>query len=100
MTVYHRLRYWHVWTIFLVFPVLVGFGVELPPFIVLFPDHTATGRVALTLTAVLLCWGIEKLVAKHEGSNNSAVGVGYSFVDPNEMIILNLDEKKTVPKHT
>ncbi len=101
LIIYYRLKYWPFWTIVLAFLALFGSGVELPPFLALFPDHLSTGRVALTLATVLLFWGIEKLVAKHEGSDNSAVGVGYSFVDSDEMITLNLDDKKkTVPKHT
>lgn len=101
LIVYYRLKCWHVWTIVLAFLALFGSGLELPPFFVLFPDHMSTGRVALTLAAVLLFWGIEKFVAKHEGSDNSAVGVGYSLVDSDEMITLDLDDKKkTVPKHT
>lgn len=94
LTVYFRLRYWPFWTVVLGFLALVGSGLELPPFFMLFPDHMSIGRVALTLAVVLLFWGIEKLVAKHEGSDYSAVGVRYSFADLDEMLTLNLDDKE------
>ncbi|MGE3465421.1 MAG: hypothetical protein AB7J13_00695 [Pyrinomonadaceae bacterium] len=94
LTVYYRLKYWHIWTIVLVFLALFGSGLELPPFFVLFPDHVSTGRVALTLAAVLLFWGIEKLV------DNSVAGGGYWFVGSDDLITLNLDDQKeTIPQH-
>lgn len=99
--IYAQLRHQLLWLFVSVVPSLIWQQVGFPVILVTPFDKFSWIPALVTLAMTILFWLLEKLVAKHEGADNSAVGAGYSFVDPDEMITLNLDEKKkTIPKHT
>jgi len=87
-------RYKLVWIFVSIVPSLIWQNVGIP-FILVTPffDEFSWIPASVTLAMTILFLLLEKLVAKHEGSDNSDVGVEYSFVDPDEMITLNLDDK-------
>lgn len=87
-----RLKYLLFWTFVLLISAFFGFGVGLPPLNIFQPDSISFANVSLTLATVLLFWGIEKLIAKHDGSRN-AEGPVAAIRHPDEMIPLNLDDK-------
>jgi len=87
-------RYKLVWIFVSIVPSLIWQPVGCPFILVTRFDKFSWLPALVTLAMTILFWLLEKLVAKHEGSDNSAVGVGYSFGDPDEMITLSLDEKK------
>ncbi len=88
--IFGRLKYWYTWTILLAFLALLGLGLDLPPFQMLYPADLSAYRVALTLAAVVIFWGIEQLIFKHSGS----AGAGNeAHLDEDEMISLDLNGK-------
>lgn len=92
LVIYLRLKYILFWSFVLLISAFFGFGVGLPPLNLFYPGNISVGNVSLTLVAVLLFWGIENIIAKHDGYSN-AEGPVAAMAHPDEMIPLNLDDK-------
>lgn len=93
LVLYLKLKYVLFWSFVLLIAAFLGFGAGLPPVNIFHPDSISLVNVSLTLASVLLFWGIEKLIAKHDGSS-TADGPVAAIAHPDEMIPLNLDDNK------
>jgi len=99
LVIFCGLRYVIAWTIVLIALAMVGTGIDIPMWFVMFPEGRSVAGALFTLLAVLAFRAVEILVSRHIGENTVyPVELGSRFLDKDAVVRLNIDGQPDGPE--